>query len=176
MHPCIKGGIVGALILFLWGFVSWMILHWHDTTLHAFNNESAITEVIASNATQSGIYLLPLQAIKNNQDTTHQPFVFAAVHLEGTPTSMALPMAISFLLQFLAALTVAWMLMQTSGLSYAGRVVFVLLFALAASMVTHGPYWNWFYFDKQYTLVMVADLLIGWFLAALALARICTPR
>jgi hypothetical protein len=74
---------------------------------------------------------------------------------------------------FIVAIFVAWMLLKTKGLSYAGRVSFVVIFALAASIVTDIPYWNWFGFDLQYTLVTVADLLIGWFFAGLVLAKLC---
>ena len=65
------------------------------------------------------------------------------------------------------------LLCKTTGLSYFGRVGFVVVFALAAGFVTHVPYWNWFYFNSQFTLVQITDLLVGWFLAGLAMAGVC---
>jgi hypothetical protein len=40
--------------------------------------------------------------------------------------------------------------------------------------VTHVPYWNWWSFPEEYTLVAMADLAVGWFLAGLVIARVAT--
>lgn len=167
MTSYIKGGILGGIIIFIWSALSWMVLPWHMQTLNQFANEKAVADAIVANATQSGMYLMPLQGQPQSETT---PMLFASVHLPGM-TSMVAPMAISLFIQVIAAMLVGWMLSKTVGLSYWQRVGFVVLFALAAGILIHGAYWNWFAFDIKYTLVAMGDLLIGWFFAGLVLAK-----
>ncbi len=175
MFKVIKAGIVGGLIIFAWSAVSWTLLPWHMKTLNFFKDESAVVQTIQANVPQSGIYLLPNMS-KNGAATSEQstqPFVFAAVHLESTSNSMTKPMLISLAEQIIAAFLVAWLLLKTTGLSYMGRLGFVVIFSVAAGIIAIVPNWNWFAFDINYSLCLFADLLIGWFLAGLALAKIC---
>lgn len=180
MLKAIKAGLVGGIILFIWGYVSWMVLPWHMATLHGFTVEKAVSQSIKSNAPTSGIYLLPIMHHQESNATAaapeepnQEPIVFASVNLQGMHPSMAGHIVISFFTQFVAACLVAWLLLRAYGSSYLGRLCFVVIFALAAGTVTHVPYWNWFGFDLQYTLIEFADLLIGWFLAGLVMAKLC---
>lgn len=169
----IIAGILGGIILFIWSAISWMALPWHMTTLHSFKDEKAVSELVQSNTSISGIYVLPFMS-QNGQakdaQTAKGPMIFASVHQEGMSRAMTLPMIISLITQIIAACFVAWMVSKTDRLNYFGRVVFVVVFAFAAGLVVDMPYWNWFGFDANYTLVQMSDLLIGWFLAGLVLA------
>lgn len=196
MVKIIKAGIVGGIILFIWSAISWMTLPWHQSTMHEFVDVKAVSKVIHSNSTTSGIYMFPAHAQPEDQTaakvegnkpakaspTKHtakteevkaEPMIFAAVTLEGMPTTMGKAMGISLAAQMIAAFLVSWMLMQTKGLSYFRRIGFVAVFGLAAGIVSHLPYWNWLGFDLQFTLVQMGDLVISWFLAGLAIAKIC---
>jgi len=53
------GTVLGGLIVFAWGAISWMVLPWHAATLQAFTNEAAVSKVIQANAPQPGVYFLP---------------------------------------------------------------------------------------------------------------------
>lgn len=169
MARSLKAGLLGGIVLFIWSSISWMVMSWHMTTIHSFNNDTAVTQAIQANAPTSGIYLLPSPKNYDESKQSSQPMVFTAVHLEGM-SSMTKPMLISVAGQILSAILVAWMLFKTKGLGYIRRVGFVLVFAFAACITTDVPYWNWFGFDAQYTLVMFADALIGWFFAGLVIA------
>lgn len=173
----LKASILGGIVLFIWSAISWMALPWHMTTIHGFTDEKAVATVIQSNATQSGMYMLPAMqqnGTLKNPDLAKGPMVFTAVRLQGMQASMAIPMIISFITQVIAAFFVAWLLTKTS-LNYFGRVGFVLMFAIATAIATQVPYWNWFGFDTQFTLVEMADIVIGWFFAGLVMAK-CIRR
>jgi hypothetical protein len=178
MCTCIKAGILGGIVLFIWSAISWMVLPWHEQTIHSFKSGQAVVHAIKANVEKSGIYFFPAmhpEAIESNMEITqpatgHEPMIFASVHLEGMP-SMAMSMVIGFINAIVAALLVAWLLTKATGLNYIGRVGFVVVFALAAGIITDIPAWNWFRFDMQYTLVMLADMLIGWFFAGLVMAK-----
>lgn len=172
MSSYVKKSIMAGIILFIWGMVSWMFIPWHNMTLHSFKDSNAVVESIQSNATQGpGIYLSPSMKDMNKKDKTQSTLLFVSYHPDYASTSMALPMLISLAGQMIAAFFVAFLLSKTSGLNYFKRVGFVMVFALAASLLSYLPYWNWFHFDTAYTLVGVADILIGWYLAALVLAK-----
>ncbi len=167
----IKGGIVGGIIAFIWYSFSWMFLPWHTTTLGAFKSESAVAQAINVNTPASGMYFMPMMQ-KGAATTAGVPQVFAAVRLEGA-TSMVSATVTELVIQIITAILVTWLLTKTSGLSYWRRVGFILVFAVAAGIFGNLPYWNWFGFSVNYTLVQLADAIIAWFLAGLAIAKIC---
>ncbi len=171
----VKAGIVGGLILFIWGAISWMALPYHHQSLNNFTNEKAVADVIQANAPHSGMYFMPTWqqgAQANSPQPSSGPMMLASVHLQGKG-SIVLSTLISLLTQIVAAIFVAWLLSKATGSGYFGKLSFVVVFALAAGIVTHIPYWNWFCFDTKFTLLEMSDLVIGWFLAGLVMARMC---
>lgn len=172
MSTSIKAGVLGGIVLFIWSAISWMYLPWHAATLNKFKDEKAVSEIVIANASQSGIYLLPGVQMAGSQEKSPEMVMFSSVHQAGMQTKM-MQSAVSLVTKIISAILVAWLLCNTSNLGYVRRVGFIMVFALAAGFVTHVPYWNWFYFNSQFTLVQMADLLVGWFLAGLAMAGIC---
>ncbi len=182
----VLGGVLGGVVLFVWGMISYMLLPWHAATLEQFKDEQAVAQVLAANAAGSGVYLLPNPHRHDPALTAEQrkaaaedgvarmmqgPFMFAAVSLHGA-RDMGAALLMNLLVNMVSAGLVLWLLMQTGGLSYRRRVGFVVMVALAAAMIVHGPYWIWWGFSTPFTLVEFADPLIGWFLVGLVLARL----
>lgn len=179
MTKLIVAGILGGIILFIWGTISWMVLPWHKKTMHEFTDQTAVSQVIQANAPTSGIYFSPSMKQKQQVATTQQikpPMIFAAINLKGMPATLWPCMIAALITQVIAAFLVAWLLMGTAMTHYICRVGFVVVFALAAGIVTHIPNWIWFRFSTDYTVVAIADLLIGWFLAGLVIAMIVPSR
>src|SRR5712664_1397786 len=59
LKSVVLGAILGGLTAFLWSFISWDLLPWHEKQLRSFQNEDEVIAVIASHAPVSGNYLLP---------------------------------------------------------------------------------------------------------------------
>ena len=59
MKAVIKGTIVGGIIAFIWGAVSWMVLPWHMNTMEHFKSDSSVQATILRNAPKSGVYVIP---------------------------------------------------------------------------------------------------------------------
>jgi len=78
--------------------------------------------------------------------------------------------------QMFAALLLTWMLLQTSGLSYARRVVFLATVGLAASVIADLPNWNWWGYSGAYTAANLADYTLTWLLAGLVIAKVAKPQ
>lgn len=175
MCKFMKAGVLGGIVVFAWCAISWMVLPWHTSTMHNFTDTKAVVDVIQANITNSGVYFMPtMTKTETAAEATPvvEPIIFAAVRMEGQ-SSMVKPMVIGLITDIVAATLVAWLLMLASGLSYWGRVRFVTIFGLAAGIVGQVPNWNWLGFDAMFTLVQMADLVIGWYFAGLVLAWFC---
>ena len=93
---------------------------------------------------------------------------------DSVPTTQGL--VIKLLPLMAAALLLTWLVMQTTGLSYGKRVLFLGVVGLAAGVITELPNWNWWGFSGSYTLVMIADATLTWVIAGLVIAKVAKPR
>jgi hypothetical protein len=165
-------------------------LPWQRGVFNAFANEDAMLEILASQAPGSGIYGLPAEPRYPPDATPVQreaidravlekiqrgPVVFAVVSRRRLGSFPQL-LAIAFLGDVVVALMFAWMLAQTSGLSYGQRVLFLFLASLAAGLACRVPDWNWHKFPLNHTVVNIASLAVGWLLSGLVLARFVHGR
>ncbi len=161
--------IVSAIILLAWGAVSWMVLPWHQMVANQFTNESEVAETIGANAPKPGIYYLPFSHEDHKAGKTA---AFVSTLPQGYPPSMKKQLLIQFAGDLISVLIVIYLLSQTAGLGYWGRVGFVALMGAAIGFMSHFPYWNWFGFPIPYVAVIVIDSFIAWFLAGLMIARL----
>ncbi len=168
MKNCVLAVVLSAVVLFVWGFVSWTILPWHNMVANRFEDESAVSTVLKENATTAGIYYLPFA-----QEDLKPGEVFALANVlpDGLDANMGRMMGVGLLGQAVSALLVLLLLGNTSNLDYWGRVRFVALAGVAIGFVSHFPYWNWFGFSTSYTLVIILDSLVAWLLAGLVMAK-----
>ena len=179
----ILGSVPGAIILFVWSAIAWMVIPWPGQPLRKFTNEDAVTQAIVANAPVSGNYLLPNaersmtpeQQQKEMEKMARGPIVFASVRLEPF-NSMAKPLVIQFLTQFIVALIATFLLLQTCGLAYKGRVIFVTAIGVLIFIGGHVDEWNWWSFSNAYMLMQMGAIVIGWFLASLVMAKFVTGK
>ena len=178
------GTILGAIVLFIWSALAWMIIPWPGEPLRHFTSEDAIVAAIKANAPRSGNYLIPNEperlpgmteeqyqkATKDAEDRMNNgPMVFAVVRLE--PMSMAKAMILGFLTNVIAVFLACILLLQTDRLSYRDRVLFVAGLGLLVFLAGHLDEWNWWGFSNAYTMMQLGALVIGWILAGLVIAK-----
>lgn len=189
LKSLILGALLGGLTAFVWSAISWSVLPWHIKRLRSFQNEDEVSAVIALHAPGSGNYLLPTgppqEGLNAEQKKAAQeirtqkmekgPLVFAAIRKEGFG-SFPKVLLTQLLCQMFAALLLSWMLLQTTGLTYAGRVVFLGIAGLAASVIADLPNWNWWALSGAYTAVNLIDYTLTWLLAGLVIAKVAKPR
>jgi hypothetical protein len=180
----VLGSVLGAVVLFIWSAIAWMVIPWPGQPLRSFTNEDAVGQAISANAPRSGNYLLPNLAKRTPGMTDQQyaaaekamadrwargPIVFAAVRLEPFDRSAA-ALVIQFFTQLLLALLATLLLLQTSGLSRAGRIAFVAAIGVIIFVGGHVDEWNWWSFSNAYMLMQFGAIVIGWVLAALVIS------
>jgi hypothetical protein len=180
----ILGAVLGAIVLFVWSAIAWMLIPWPGQPLRTFTNEDAVTQAIVANAPKSGNYLLPNgdqkgmtaeQQQKAIEKMEKGPIVFAAVRLEPFD-SMAKPLVINFLTQFVVALLAIFLLFQTSGLAYKSRVIFLAVIGLIIFIGGHFDEATWWSFSNAYMLMQFGAIVIGWLLASLVMAKFVTGK
>jgi hypothetical protein len=180
-------GILGGIIVFIWGMVSWMVLPWHMMTMNKFYNEEQVAHVIKQNASESGMYMLPCTHCGDSSASERQirrgkemmrngPMVFSAVKLEGMDPTSVRPFIRGLIIDIIAAFFITWLLLQTKGLKYGKQVWFVTVIGLIAGILGLLPGWNWMGFSSSYTLLCILDLVIGWFLAGLLIAKLASHK
>jgi hypothetical protein len=189
LKSLVLGTILGGLVAFVWSSISWEVLPWHEKPILSFQNDEEVSAVIRSHTVKSGVYILPggppMETMTSEQKKAAQatlmekmqkgPVMFAAVRREGFG-SYAKGLVIQLLSLMAAAFLLTWLALQTSGLSYGKRVLFLGVVGLAAGVITELPNWNWWGFSGSYTLVMIADATLTWLIAGLVIAKVARPR
>jgi len=189
LKSLVLGTILGGVVAFIWSSISWEVLPWHEQGFHIFQNDEDVSAVIASHITESGNYILPgrppMEGMNAEQkkamETTLMakmqkgPVMFAAIRRGGFG-SFAAGLIKQFLILAAGAFLLTWLLLQTSGLGYGQRVIFLAVAGLAASVVSDLPNWNWWGFSGSYTAVMVADSTLTWLFAGLVVAKVARGK
>ena len=176
--------ILGALVLFVWSALAWMVIPWPGEPLRGFTNEDAVVQTIKANVPRSGNYLLPMEVKRTSGMTDEQyrtalqnaenrmiqgPMIFASVRLEPMG-SMARYMVIGFITDVIAVLLACILLLQTNAASYPARVGFVAGLGILIFVGGHLDEWNWWGFSNAYMLMQFGVIVIGWILAGLVIS------
>lgn len=175
------GGVLGGIILFVWGALSHTTLGLGSVGFQVLPNEGAVLAMMQENIPQSGLYFFPWVDESNPAATEEWekkyqtgPHGLLIYHPPGgqalTPGQLVTELATNIA----AALLVACLLaLALAGLSTFGlKVLFVALIGLLPGLDVDVSYWNWYGFPGDYTVAVMADHLIGWVLAGLVLGAI----
>jgi hypothetical protein len=180
--PLALGTVLGGVILFVWGAVYHSVLPFANQAFLAFGDEEAVTRAITTSAPRSGTYFLPYvpqsgsDAYKKAAEDrlSRGPFLFACVRL-GPMGSLGSYLGAQLAINLLTAFFLTLLLLHVRVVSVSGRALFLVGVALAGWVARSLPSWNWYAFSDAYTLAELADLVVGFALAGLALARV-VPR
>lgn len=80
-------GVVGGLVLFVWGAVSHMALGLGSMGVKTFSNEGAVLSLLRENVGQPGLYLYPAEGMEAGQPTEEQQRVWDERYRQG-PTGI----------------------------------------------------------------------------------------
>lgn len=188
----ILAAILGGIVVFVWNAVSWMVLDWHTPTIRQFAAPAQVSQVLVEQAPSSGIYVLNYPGSASHAAaaeaaadpavddattaTTGQPFAFVAFARDGIGgEQMTRQMAYSLAADILSALLIVLLIRATGELSYVERVVFMVVIAVVIAVAGRLPNWIWWHYPRDYMVIDIADVIIGWLLAALVIAALTGP-
>ena len=182
MKRILVAAVLGTFAIYIWGWISWAVLPWHNTTMPELPNEDAVIGVLQSSITQTGVYQFPGK-MKTDEAAWLEKFrrgpSGTLFYTAGGKNPMAADIfAVGFVLAFIQALLAAWLLSAAASkmAGYAKRVIFVTLLGVFAALVSHISAAHWMFFPAGYSHVMAIDLVVTWFLAGLVLAWRIKPE
>src|ERR1700691_2469592 len=168
----VLGTLLGGLTALVWSNISWELIGWHEKTLLTFQKDEEVAAVISAHTLKDGTYLMPYGTSKEAQDRMQKGTIVLAAVRRGGMGSVARLFIVQIAILFAAAFLLTWLLLQTNGLSYARRVIFLAVVGLSASVIVDLPNWNWWGFSGSFTAVDVADNVLTCLLAGLVIARV----
>jgi hypothetical protein len=172
-------GILGGIAMFIWSTIAHVALPLGQVGLSQMPNEAAVLAVAhASNGDKDGLYFFPWVDPKDPQmmqkesaATKANPSGLLLYHAPGHGlVDMAGPLVSEFVKEVLEALIAAFLLSLAFVGSYFGRVGFVTLIGVAATVTTNVSYWIWYGFPTAYTLAAMTIEIGDYIAAGLAIA------
>ncbi|MBI2956097.1 MAG: hypothetical protein HYY26_02170 [Acidobacteria bacterium] len=181
----VLGGVVGGLVLFIWGAVSHMVLPLGEVGIKELGNEAPIVAAMKENISEPGFYFFPGLGVPHaSADQAAQeawaekyrqgPWGILIYHPTGEEPIAPADLVRELLSNMLVALVAALLLAQAGAAlaGYSARVLFVALLGLVPGLETDFSYWNWYGFPTDYTLVQMFDHVVAYLLMGLVLAAI----
>ena len=184
MRRTITLGLLGGLVIFVWGAVSWMALPFHNMTMHGLPNGAPIAEAVKAAVTEPGVYMYPSDMEPGDRDDKAAAERWMAQYRAGPViTQMVVlpkgadPMPVMgfvryFVYSAVAAALVAWMLQLAIGSlpTTLGRIGFVTAVGAVTAFVGPLTEGSWWHHPAGYALVNAADCVVGWALVGAVFA------
>jgi len=181
----VLAGVLGGIAMFIWTSIAHMALPLGEAGISEIPNESAVVSAMQSSiGEQTGLYIFPGPGVGKNatRQEKHEamkhmgekmatnPSGILMYHAPGRPMAFGKLLGIEFGTELLEAILVVFLLAQTSIASFAGRVGFVLVAGILASIATNVSYWNWYGFPCVFTASYMLIQIIGFFLVGIVAA------
>lgn len=193
MRKTLIGTVVGALVVFIWGFVSWAAVGIWDGQIRPHPTGDAAAARLVDGITEDGAYYLPSKSSREAVEamTPEQakadmqawserhkqgPLVTLLVRKTGMDPMGAGTFIGGIAIDLLGACIMSiFMLLATPSAGWCQRFAIGLSMAVFAAVTSHGSNWNWFHLPDDWSFPLAIDLLAGWTLCAAVLALILRP-
>jgi len=171
MSKQIIGILVGAIILFLWQFLSWSMLGIHKDQFTYTANNQQILDCLALNLTEEGTYMLPGVPPGTTMDQEEalmkeragKPWAFVTYH-KSMNTGMGMNMFRGFAVDIVALLLLIWVLARIQNNNLMNCVQASVFIGLIAYLTI--PYTNSIWFETG-TMGYLIDAIVSWGLVGL---------
>ncbi|HYM19929.1 MAG TPA: hypothetical protein VEW28_02880 [Candidatus Kapabacteria bacterium] len=180
MKRILLASVLGAITMFIWGFISWAVLPWHTSSIHTFSNEDAIVAAIKAGNNPSGAYMIPGFAMGHDAmvaKTEAGPVAHIFYKAEGMKAMDPMFFVKALILDILAMLVAVSLLSKISWslASYGNRVRFMMMIGLIIAIATRLGDIVYFSYPMEFSLPMAVDEVIAWTLAGLVVAKFTKP-
>lgn len=174
-------GIVGGIVMFIWGAVGHMFLGVGEYGVKSMPNEDAVVACMKSNIPDAGLYFAPgMDMSKRPTDEEYAawsaryeagPNVFLVYRPTGMTPMSPRQLGIELLSNILAALVGAFMLSFVQP-SFFSRVVVATGIGIAAWLSINVSYYDWYRFPANFVASELVEQAVGWALSGAAMAMI----
>lgn len=206
-YPCISGtlpsssshlemrmrhflfALVGAIVVFMWGFTAWAALGIYDFAFPTTTNEVAILDVLGANLTEDGAYMLPSMPVGYGTETTdpakqaefasfetrlsNGPVALVMYHKSGMQPTEPMELARGFGIEFVSAIMLTCILSTVTG--GMGRKAFVgFTIALFSATACYGVMGNFMHLPLPFVMAFWFDAIVAWTLCSVVIAAMQT--
>lgn len=183
MRRVLLAGLLGGLAVFVWSFISHMVLPLGEAGVRTLPNEAVTLEGLRGSIPEAGLYLFPVMGDPSKATEAEQaqwaekyrtgPAGLLVYRPAGGEFSFPRLLVLELLTNILAALIAAFILARTAG-GYLPRAFIVGALGLFAWFSISVSYWIWYGFPASFILAEGIDQFIGWLVAGLVIAKM-TP-
>jgi len=183
MKKLLIGSLVGAVIYFFWGFLSWALLPIHLHTIHYTPAQDSLLQVMAASGMKDGAYGMPMADNRNisgfdtkyheeservMKENAGKPMATIYYLEDGYKMNILRGLLFNFIAVFAACIILVPAFSTTN--SFFQRWWFTLVIGLIVS--TCGPLinYNWMGMPWNFTADMILDYLLTWGVTGLWLA------
>jgi hypothetical protein len=185
----ILGALLGGFVLFMWGFVSHMMLPLGEMGMKfGPGDDSIMVTAMQERFTQGeGVYLVPSFDKADHGDQAkmsawaakakagpYAVIMYTPQGVRGNPDTMMPQLPIEFATNVFCALLVSILIAGIGG-GYLKRVGMITVMGVFAGVAVLVPYWNWYYFPTEFVIGGLISHGVGWLLAGLAIAAVVKP-
>jgi hypothetical protein len=178
MKRILLAALLGGIAMFAWKSIAHVALPLGQSGIHEIPNEQAVLGAMHSTLGEtSGLYFFPAMGAapgamaEYDRKLAVNPSGLMIYHPPGAKSLTAAQMITELVTEMLEALLAAVLLSRTRISTYWGRVGFVTLLGVLASMATNLSYWNWYGFPSDYTAVYIMIEIVGFLCIGLVAAR-----
>ncbi len=162
--------IVGAIILFVWQFVSWAALNLHGNETQYAPNQDAILTCLAENL-EPGHYMMPQPAPGSSQaemeaymkNVQGKPWALISYH-SSLEFNMGGNLLRGFLVDLIAVFLLVWLMGKMPGLDMATALMAAIIVGVIGYLTI--PYLNHIWFETP-SLAYLIDSVVPWGLVGL---------
>jgi hypothetical protein len=186
----VLAGLLGGVAMFMWMSLAHVVLPLGETGVQEIQNEPVVLSAMqATLGEKSGLFVFPATGARPNATNQEKnaamqhydeklaanPSGLLVYHPPGETGLTARRLVAEFLTELLEAFLVVFLLAQTHISSFGGRLAFVTVAGVVASLGTNISYWNWYGFPANYTAVYVLTQIVG-FVCVGAVAGAVMPK
>jgi hypothetical protein len=175
MMRILIAGILGGIAMYVWLSVA-HLSPLGQVGVHALpNGDAMVTQISDAAGGKAGLYFAP-DNMSKKPSAAKGPFALVSF-TPNAPTGLSpMQLTFEFLSELAESILAAWLLAQAALAAYGARVGFVTGIGVVAAILAEAPYWNWYSFPLDYSLVNAAMQIVGFFVAGLVMAWYLKPR
>jgi hypothetical protein len=169
MKKSIIGVLVGALILFIWQFLSWALLNLHGAQQKYTPKQDTVMTFLQTQFSEDGAYRMPNYAPGTSREemekqmkaTEGKPWAQVIYHksMPGMNTmymNMARGLAVNIVIIWL----LCWLLAKINAPSFG--TIFIGTLGTGIITFLHGPYTMHIWYDSFDLMIHLLDVVVAW--------------
>jgi len=185
MKKIILAGLLGGVVMFIWGAISHMVLPIGMMGIKSLPNEDTVLAALKPSVPESGLYFFPGMPASGKMTEAEQkaweaklaagPTGLLVYTSHGSKPLEARQLLLELATNIVAALILAFVFSQTAG-TVICRASMGAAFGLFAWFSISASHWIWYNFPAAYAFGEALDQTIGWLLAGAAMSLLMRSK